>query len=316
MGSPLRWGAKVGSMLILLPITQGALVRSFQPSLQPRDMRMMMMPTMGGLKITITLITNLRSIDFVPQVSNQTWGTPLHDCLGALSTWRPITQGKYKILFPALSSIFRRSSMPNKGKDKSSTENISHRDREYHHYEPILRDENENGVPDYRDPELRDQQPFWGDSINNRLKERRGEIFKRNKWRFWYVLILSLEVLTGLCTFLLFPGSFGYLIIPLIAVIGWTALAGMHYTDSEDRTLNMWVSALDSIVLVFTIFHFVYVAWVYSHSQILKNGETDFESRRVSYNKDALRSQELSVEQSRNELNTARANNNYDLGMA
>lgn len=140
--------------------------------------------------------------------------------------------------------------------------------------------------------------------INSKLDEDQGRLFKDNKWRFWFPTATGFQALNTALTWYLFPGNLGAIIGCAGALLCWLIICFLHYTDSGHKSLDKWVSILDSAGLVFMVLHFGFLLWAAGHSSLLRDAEAKYEAKVESYNnridKDRdRRSEQLKIEAER-----------------
>jgi hypothetical protein len=124
----------------------------------------------------------------------------------------------------------------------------------------------------------------WSERLNAHLREARGEVFTRGKWRWWFPLVALLTALNGVLTAYIFSGwgqSNAVTLVTGIAVslgglLCWLAVACLHYSDCEDSRLARGVSMLDSVTLCFVIAHFCFLFWAFGHLITLRSTEADY----------------------------------------
>src|SRR5499426_529174 len=71
------------------------------------------------------------------------------------------------------------------------------------------------------------------------------------------------------------------------ALLGWLAVAFLHYSDSTDRRLARGVSLLDSITLVCVLAHFTFLLWTFGHLRTLQSAEAEYKAAALAYNERA-----------------------------
>jgi len=140
-------------------------------------------------------------------------------------------------------------------------------------------------------PEQR-RQPF-GRRINAWLSEAPHEQFKDNKWRFWFLTLCGFQLLNATLTALVFnaggqlQNAMGAILLGVGALLGWLAVAFLHYSDSTDRRLARGVSLLDSITLVCVLAHFTFLLWTFGHLRTLQSAEAEYKAAALAYNERA-----------------------------
>ena len=142
--------------------------------------------------------------------------------------------------------------------------------------------------------------------FNSKLGEEKGELFKENKWRFWFLFAVGLQILNGALTWYFFPGNLGALLFCAGALLCWLFVAFMHYTDSGDKQIDHGVAILDSIALIFAVIHFSVLVWIIGHAAILEKSEVDYNAQRVEYNKQIEAKNSQALEKAKIEADRAR----------
>src|SRR5262245_618915 len=133
------------------------------------------------------------------------------------------------------------------------------------------------------------RQPF-GRRINQWLQEAPGEQFTDNKWKFWFLTLCGFQLLNAILTAAVFSAggqlqnAMGAVVLAVGALLGWMAVAFMHYSDSTDRSLARGVSLLDSITLVCVLAHFTFLLWTFGHLRTLQSAEAKYETAAATYN--------------------------------
>jgi len=79
----------------------------------------------------------------------------------------------------------------------------------------------------------------------------------------------------------------GVIVLAVGALLGWLAVAFMHYSDSHDRQLARGVSVLDSVTLVCVLAHFTFLLWTFGHLRELQRAESDYRAAALAYNERA-----------------------------
>ena len=121
--------------------------------------------------------------------------------------------------------------------------------------------------------------PAFGRRINAWLSEPKGEQFRDNKWRFWFVALIGFSIVNAALTALVFNAGgvlqtyMGTVLVGVGALLAWLGVGALHYSDSTDPHLSRGVAILDSITLLFVVAHFSFLMWVYGHLSTLKNAE-------------------------------------------
>lgn len=133
------------------------------------------------------------------------------------------------------------------------------------------------------------QKRGFGQRVNAWLAEPKGELFKRNKWRFWFPTLIGLTALNAVMTAVIFGQDgaqkyIGSIVVLAGAVLCWLALGLLHYSDSEDRALAIGVAALDSVTLLFVAAHFSFLLWCQGHLWTLRAAESQFRQDMATYN--------------------------------
>src|SRR5262245_23937704 len=111
----------------------------------------------------------------------------------------------------------------------------------------------------------------FGERINAWLDEPEGETFRHGKWRFWFPVLIGLSVLNAALTALVFSTGgvlqayMGSVLLGIGVLLGWLGVGALHYSDSHDSKLARGVSALDSVTLIFVVFHCCFLLWCYGH---------------------------------------------------
>src|SRR5262249_53392111 len=78
-----------------------------------------------------------------------------------------------------------------------------------------------------------------------------GEQFPDNKGRFWFLTLCGFQLLNAVLTAAVFnaggqlQNAMGAIVLAVGALLGWLAIAFLHYSDSTDRRLARGVSLLD-----------------------------------------------------------------------
>ncbi len=135
----------------------------------------------------------------------------------------------------------------------------------------------------------------WSERLNAHLREASGEVFTRGKWRWWFPLVALLTALNGALTAYIFRGSgadtsatlITVIVISLTGLLGWIAVACLHYSDCEDSKLARGVSMLDSVTLCFVIAHFCFLFWAFGHLITLRSTESDYKIAVEQFNQKA-----------------------------
>jgi hypothetical protein len=135
----------------------------------------------------------------------------------------------------------------------------------------------------------------WSERLNAHLRESRGEVFTRGKWRWWFPLVALLTALNGALTASIFGGwgastsatLITVIVVSLTGLLGWIAVACLHYSDCEDSELARGVSMLDSVTLCFVIAHFCFLFWAFGHLTTLRATEADYKLAVEQYNQKA-----------------------------
>jgi hypothetical protein len=76
----------------------------------------------------------------------------------------------------------------------------------------------------------------------------------------------------------------GAIVLAVGALLGWLAVAFLHYSDSQDRQLARGVSALDSLTLVCVLAHFTFLLWTFGHLKTLQSAEREYKQQAEKYN--------------------------------
>ena len=122
----------------------------------------------------------------------------------------------------------------------------------------------------------------FGRRINTWLAEPKGEQFRDNKWRFWFVALIGFSIVNAALTALVFDAGgvlqtyMGTVLVGVGALLAWLGVGALHYSDSTDAHLSRGVSVLDSITLLFVVAHFSFLMWVYGHLSTLKSAEAEY----------------------------------------
>jgi len=137
------------------------------------------------------------------------------------------------------------------------------------------------------------RQPF-GRRLDAWLDEPENEQFTTNKWRFWLPAVLGFSILNSVLTVLIFreSESANYLTPALLAasaIVGWLAIGCLHYSDAKRGRMARGVSALDSVSLLFVLFHFCLLVFVLGHSWILRSAERKYAVELATWNENAQR---------------------------
>jgi hypothetical protein len=133
----------------------------------------------------------------------------------------------------------------------------------------------------------------FGRRINEWLAEPKGEQFRNNKWKFWFVALIGFSILNAALTALVFNAGgvlqtyMGTVLVGVGALLAWLGVGALHYSDSTDAHLSRGVSILDSVTLLFVVAHFSFLMWVYGHLSTLKNAEADYKAAIATYNAEA-----------------------------
>src|SRR5262249_27940763 len=133
------------------------------------------------------------------------------------------------------------------------------------------------------------RQPF-GRRINTWLAEAPGEQFTDNKWRFWFLTLCGFQLLNAVLTAAVFnaggqlQNAIGAIVLAVGALLGWLAIAFLHYSDSTDRRLARGVSLLDSHTLVCVLAHFTFLLWTFGHLRTLQGAEAEYKAQAERYN--------------------------------
>src|SRR6266545_5967189 len=133
----------------------------------------------------------------------------------------------------------------------------------------------------------------FGRRINAWLVEPKGEQFRDNKWRFWFVALIGFSIVNAALTALVFNAGgvlqtyMGTVLVGVGALLAWLGVGALHYSDSTDPHLSRGVAILDSITLLFVVAHFSFLMWVYGHLSTLKNAEADYKVAIATYNAEA-----------------------------
>jgi hypothetical protein len=133
----------------------------------------------------------------------------------------------------------------------------------------------------------------FGHRINTWLAEPAGELFKNNKWRFWFPVLIGLSLLNAILTAVVFGTGgnlqtyMGSVLVGVGALLAWLGVGALHYSDANDPKLARGVSALDSVTLIFVIAHFCFLLWVYGRISTLKTAEANYKVAAEKYNADA-----------------------------
>src|SRR5215475_14645428 len=122
----------------------------------------------------------------------------------------------------------------------------------------------------------------FGRRVNAWLAEPKGEQFRDNKWRFWFVALIGFSIVNAALTALVFDAGgvlqtyMGTVLVGVGALLAWLGVGALHYSDSTDAHLSRGVSVLDSITLLFVVAHFSFLMWVYGHLSTLKSAEAEY----------------------------------------
>ncbi len=133
----------------------------------------------------------------------------------------------------------------------------------------------------------------FGRRINAWLAEPKGEQFRDNKWRFWFVALIGFSIVNAALTALVFNAGgvlqtyMGTVLVGVGALLAWLGVGALHYSDSTDTHLSRGVAVLDSVTLLFVVAHFSFLMWVYGHLSTLKNAEADYKVAIATYNAEA-----------------------------
>jgi len=136
-------------------------------------------------------------------------------------------------------------------------------------------------------------QKGFGRRVNQWLDEPRGEQFRHNKWKFWFVALIGFSIVNAALTALVFNAGgvlqtyMGTVLVGVGALLAWLGVGALHYSDSTDPHLSRGVAILDSITLLFVVAHFSFLMWVYGHLSTLKNAEADYKAAIATYNAEA-----------------------------
>jgi len=131
----------------------------------------------------------------------------------------------------------------------------------------------------------------FGHRVNAWLSEPVGATFKHGKWRFWFPLLLILEMANAILSVGIFESAGGGwqswlfpVVLALAGLLGWLCVGALHYSDSEDSRLARGVSLLDSITICFVIAHFCFLFWVQGRLITLHAAEAKYEAAATAYN--------------------------------
>jgi hypothetical protein len=133
----------------------------------------------------------------------------------------------------------------------------------------------------------------FGRRINAWLAEPKGEQFRDNKWRFWFVALIGFSIVNAALTALVFNAGgvlqtyMGTVLVGVGALLAWLGVGALHYSDSTDTHLSRGVAVLDSVTLLFVVAHFSFLMWGYGHLSTLKNAEADYKVAIATYNAEA-----------------------------
>src|SRR5215475_11113143 len=122
----------------------------------------------------------------------------------------------------------------------------------------------------------------FGRRVNAWLAEPKGEQFRDNKWRFWFVALIGFSILNAALTALVFNAGgvlqtyMGSVLVGVGALLAWLGVGALHYSDSTDFHLSRGVAILDSITLIFIVAHFSFLMWVYGHHSTLQKAEAEY----------------------------------------
>src|SRR5262245_2182601 len=145
------------------------------------------------------------------------------------------------------------------------------------------------------------RQPF-GRRINTWLAEAPGEQFTDNKWRFWFLTLVGFQLLNAVLTAAVFnaggqlQNAMGAIVLAVGTLLGWLAVAFLHYSDSTDRQLARGVSLLASITLVCVLAHFTFLLWTFGHLRTLQSAEREYKAAAERYNLEAKKVSSDNVE--------------------
>ncbi len=133
----------------------------------------------------------------------------------------------------------------------------------------------------------------FGRRINQWLAEPKGEQFRDNKWRFWFIALIGFSIVNAALTALVFNAGgvlqtyMGTVLVGVGALLAWLGVGALHYSDSTDPHLSRGVAVLDSVTLLFVVAHFSFLMWVYGHLSTLKSAEADYKVAIATYNAEA-----------------------------
>src|SRR5262245_55424564 len=125
-------------------------------------------------------------------------------------------------------------------------------------------------------------QKGFGRRVNQWLDAPRGEQFRQNKWKFWFVALIGFSIVNAALTALVFNAGgvlqtyMGTVLVGVGALLAWLGVGALHYSDSTDLHLSRGVAILDSITLIFIVAHFSFLMWVYGHLSTLQKAEAEY----------------------------------------
>jgi len=132
-----------------------------------------------------------------------------------------------------------------------------------------------------------------GQRINKWLDEPEGSIFKNGKCRFWLPMLLIFSVLNAVLTASIFGSAgnlqtyIGAIMLSVGALVAWSCIGTLHYSDSRDARLSKGVSILDSATLCFVIGHFCFLMWAQGHLMTIQSEERKYEQSAATFNEKA-----------------------------
>src|SRR5262245_40088780 len=141
-----------------------------------------------------------------------------------------------------------------------------------------------------------------GSRVNSWLQEPQGELFRNNKWKFWFIVVAGFALINAGLTALVFNTGgnlqqyMGAVLLGVGALVAWLCVAGLHYSDGPDKRLSQGVALLDSVALLFAVLHFSFLVWVFGHISTLQSAEREYKAQAEKFNVEARQVQDANVE--------------------
>jgi hypothetical protein len=145
------------------------------------------------------------------------------------------------------------------------------------------------------------QKRNFGARVNSWLQEPQGELFRNNKWKFWFIVVAGFALINAGLTALVFNTGgqlqqyMGAVLLGVGALVAWLCVAALHYSDGADKRLSQGVAALDSVALLFTVVHFAFLVWVFGHISTLQSAEREYKAQAEKFNVEARQVQDANV---------------------